>query len=390
MSSLALAGAALVLISVAFCVVCVWLLVAHIQREATPLPDAPALPALSIIKPLAGMEESLEENLTSFFQQDYAGPIEVVFCSLDAADPALRVAEVVAGRFPHVAARFIHSTSTALNPKIANLAPALPACSYDQVLFSDANVCVAPDYLTRMTAEMLATGASVLSNLVIGVGEESAGAAFENGQLTTFVASAICFALYAGRTTCVIGKSILLNRRELAGLGGIEQFSSFLCEDFLLGQLYARAGKKVVLSRTTVVFNRNRHTTIGDFFNRHVRWLRMTATIKPLAVPAQSLAYPLVFAFATIWVWPSHSWAIAAFLLLAIAKAGCDNALARRMRGKPIKFRYLILAPLREFMMIGAILYAIAVPRVRWRNRYFWLYRNSEIQRTALVGERGK
>jgi ceramide glucosyltransferase len=386
MSSLALAGAALVLMSVAFCTVCVYLLLTHIHPDASLRRHTLTLPPISIIKPLAGIEEALQDNLTSFFVQDYAAPVELIFCSLDPSDPAMRVADAVAQRFPNIATRFIVSTSAALNPKIANLTPAIKECSYDKILLSDANVCISPNYLTRMVEESLSTGASVVSNLVVGVGEASVGAAFENGQLTTFVASALCFALRVGRTTCVIGKSILLDRRELNELGGIERFSNFLCEDFLLGQSYVQAGKRVVLSRSTVVFNRNQGTTVGAFFNRHVRWLRMTATIKPLALPAQALGYPLVFALGTALVWPAHGWAIAMFLLLAVAKAWCDNALARRMRGMPMRFAYLVLSPMREFIMFAAILYAMAVPRVRWRNRYFWLYRNSEIHHTASSG----
>jgi len=371
--------------SAAFFSLCVCLLLVHVRRNATRPPETLAFPPISIIKPLAGLEEALEEDLTTFFQQDYAAPIELIFCSQDPGDPAMKLAETVAARFPNVAARFVTSASTALNPKIANLIPALQEASWDQVLLSDANVCVSTDYLTRMVTERISTGASLVSNLVIGIGEESIGATFENGQLTTFVASAVCFALHVGRTTCVIGKSILLNRRELEELGGLEQLSSFLCEDFLMGQLYAQAGKRVVLSTTSVVFNRNRKTTVGAFLSRHVRWLRMTATIRLWTLPAQMMAYPLVWALATALIWPSHGWAIAGFCLLAAAKAGCDTLLARRMRGASIPLRYLIFSPLREFLMFGAILYALAVPRVRWRNRYFWLYRNSEIERTAPV-----
>ena len=48
--------------------------------------DAPA----TMMKPLCGLEPGLEENLTSFFLQDYP-KFEILFGTRDASDPALDV-----------------------------------------------------------------------------------------------------------------------------------------------------------------------------------------------------------------------------------------------------------------------------------------------------------
>src|SRR5450432_2810348 len=46
------------------------------------------LPPVTILKPVHGMEERLEENLESFFRQDYPD-FEIIIGARDAEDPAI-------------------------------------------------------------------------------------------------------------------------------------------------------------------------------------------------------------------------------------------------------------------------------------------------------------
>ena len=46
------------------------------------------LPSVTILKPIAGNEPGLYENLASFCEQDYDAPFEVIFCLHDTGDSA--------------------------------------------------------------------------------------------------------------------------------------------------------------------------------------------------------------------------------------------------------------------------------------------------------------
>src|SRR5258705_2892305 len=61
------------------------------QTETLAVPRS-LLPAVSILKPIHGMEEKLEDNLASFFQQDYP-EFEVIFGARDAENAALKIVE---------------------------------------------------------------------------------------------------------------------------------------------------------------------------------------------------------------------------------------------------------------------------------------------------------
>src|SRR5262245_32310930 len=90
-----------------------WLLgigatIRHTTRPPFSVP-ADRLPPISVLKPIKGAEEGLEENLRSFYRQDYPGDREVVFATTEPDDAALPIARKIAAEFPEVPTRFVHS-----------------------------------------------------------------------------------------------------------------------------------------------------------------------------------------------------------------------------------------------------------------------------------------
>ena len=64
----------------------------------------------------------------------------------------------------------------------------------------------------------------------------------------------------------------------------------------------------------------------------------------------------------------------------ASAASAKPKVMVKWMRGVPMRPSYLLLSPVREFLMFAAILYAAVVPGVRWRNRYYRLGWKSRIK----------
>ena len=72
---------------------------ARVQSRAVASVDATVLPMVSIFKPLHGAEPRLEQNLESFFLQDYPA-FEIVFGCRNSSDAALAVVERLRARHP--------------------------------------------------------------------------------------------------------------------------------------------------------------------------------------------------------------------------------------------------------------------------------------------------
>jgi ceramide glucosyltransferase len=333
-----------------------------------PIAAIDSLPPVSILKPLKGDEDRLAENLRSFFAQEYPGGFEIVFATTEPDDAALPVARRVAAEFPHVPVRFAHSDAQfGLNPKVCNLHGAMRAASHDLVLQSDANVRARPDYLQRVVSELLAKKASLLSSIVVGVEESSLGGAMENLQLTGMIAPSVCFALYYFRTTCVIGKSMLLRRSELAEMGGLEGVKDLLAEDFMLGRAFELAGRTVILS-TTVAENVNTDPSIERFMARHTRWLKMRAVIHVPAFIADLLANPVGLSVFAICISGFDPQIALMALPLVVAKFALDLWVVRRTRGEPMPMRYLWVAPLKDLLLFAVWPYAALSRSIEWRG----------------------
>ena len=362
-SFLALAGLAF-----AFYLVALWATRRHLREEPSVAP-ADTLPPVSLLKPLKGLEDALEENLESFFLQDYPAGFEIVFATTEDDDPAIGIAKRVAARHPQVPVRFVLSDDAfGLNPKVSNLAGAVEAARYDLIHQSDANVRVPASYLRRIVGELVAAEASVLTSVVVGVGEERPGAAMENLQLSAFIAPAMCLALRVADITCVCGKSMLLYRSELNDeLGGLVSVRNVLCEDFVLGERYKSLGKKVLLSPTPV-FNVNSDCGVERFVNRHGRWLKMRVTLHLPGFVADLLSNPVALSVLGVLASGFEPTVMVAAAALILAKGLADQVALRLVR-TPMKWRYALLSPIKDLLLLPLWVNAVFGRTVVWRGR---------------------
>ncbi|HKF58465.1 MAG TPA: ceramide glucosyltransferase, partial [Blastocatellia bacterium] len=89
--------------SLIYCSLAVW---AAWKYLAVKSPTPITLPAISILKPLSGLDDGLAENLRSFFDQDYPD-FEIIFAIRGADDPAAEVARAAMAEFHSVPSRLL-------------------------------------------------------------------------------------------------------------------------------------------------------------------------------------------------------------------------------------------------------------------------------------------
>jgi ceramide glucosyltransferase len=328
-------------------------------------------PPITVLKPVKGEEPGLYENLASLATQDYPS-YEILVAAEDARDPALEVARQVQDDFPDVRIG-VHAGARplGLNPKVNLLSALFDRARHDTVLISDSNVRVDPRYLRELAAEMSDPAVGLVTNIVVGEGS-GLGALLEALHLNSFVAAATSIARVAVGRACVIGKSMLLRRSELARLGGLRAVRNVLAEDFLIGRMYELAGYRVALSPYLVKCV-NDGWTVERFLNRHLRWAQMRRRIAPAAYLGELLLNPV------LWITLATALLCATGpapdpRLLAIAAAGIavkcasDSLVCRRLRGKLPRFGEILLMPLKD-LAVGAIwLIAFFRRRVSWRG----------------------
>jgi ceramide glucosyltransferase len=334
------------------------------RRRTRQLTDC--VPPVSVLKPLCGSDPGLYQNLASFFRQDHPN-FELVFGVVDDDDPALDVVHELAREYPGVRCQIVvHSGQGALNPKVDNLLGMLPRAKHDLVLVSDSNVRAPAHYVRELATLYVTERPGLVTNLFAGVGEDSLGAALENVQLSGFCAAGIALPTLLGDAV-LVGKSALFSRRRLERLGGLRRLSDVLAEDFVMGKTFHRAGGRIVVA-PTVLENVTHTMTVKAMLARHLRWSMMRFRLNPLAAMLEPVASPLAL-LPLAWVLLGP-WAIAwAALMLAARDLGGWLVL----RGKARWYLPIVLAPLREVLVLGVWCLAPLKQRVSWRGKSFRL-----------------
>ena len=351
----------------------------RVTRRPRHLPDH--TPPVTILKPLKGVDEGLEENLRSFFRLDYPA-YQLIFGVADADDPAIPVVERLMDEFPdHDATLVVGTPVFGLNPKVENLAAMIRYRKHEVILISDSNVRVRPAYLRETACYLADPSVGLVSNVFAGVGETHLGAAMENLQLNGFIAGGVAAAAATG-VTCVVGKSMLMPYRVLEAIGGLASVRNLLAEDQAIGVKVRKAGYSVRLSHH-VIDNVNVCRDLRWFLNRHSRWYKIRYR---MALPA-FLLEPTANLGVVGLVWAlSDDSGIAWGGLLLLAGLGVvrDAVQTFWLRGSFPRLRHLALSPVKDLVLLGVWLDALLSRRVHWRGHRFLIGRFTRLRATRV------
>jgi ceramide glucosyltransferase len=356
---LAVAGAGLAML---------WIEGRALRRQldrSVPVPRDGA--AISVLKPLRGVDDDLEANLASFAAQDWPAR-EVLLGLHDPSDPAAPVAHAAAARWPEHFRVVMEGESLGMNPKVSQLASLVAAARQDLLVISDSNVRVGPGYLSEIAARLEDPEVGLVTHLIAGVGERSEGALLENLHLAGGVATGIAAAKAMAGRDIVMGKSMALRRADLDAMGGLDPVKDLLAEDFVIGQMVPRLlGKRVELASRPVQ-NVVQVRTAVQFFHRARRWAVLQhALVGPWLYAAQVIHNPVLFATLALVVAPG-SWTAAAWLTVAGVRALLDGAAGAALRPGGFHTLQLLRVPAKDLLLGLAWMEGFFRRTVNWRG----------------------
>jgi ceramide glucosyltransferase len=353
----------------------------YAAARARPVPMELPEPApwVSILKPVAGRDDGLAENLASFTALDYpAFELLLGVASLD--DPAVPTLRAFLAAHPGFPARLIVTTparGAVRNPKVAQLISLAEEAKGAILVVSDANVRVPRGYLRSLVAALSRPGVGLVSSVVVGAGERTLAAAIDSAQLGAYVAPSVAAAHALGVWPITVGKSMAMWRRDLAAVGGFESVSGVLAEDDVLGRRFQAAGRGVDLCLAPVE-NRNAELSWRAMIDRHARWAMLRRTLTPAGFAFELLLSPPLVALAVALLAPSR---LALTLFAAALSLSCAGAfLAHLPTGLARAFRLAALEPLRIAAMTLCWGLGWVRRRVSWRGHAFVLGPGSSLE----------
>jgi ceramide glucosyltransferase len=252
-----------------------------------------ALPPVTIVRPLRGIEAFSRETAISGLELDYPAYV-TIFAVADADDPVIPLIEELIGRYGADRARLITGdVPVSANPKLNNCVKGWEAAKTDWVILADSNVLMPKDYVQRMLASWRDDTGLVCSTPA-GSRPACFGAEVECAYLNPFQAR-WQYAAEALGMGFAQGKSMLWNKPFLDAHGGIAVLGAEIAEDAAATKLVRRAGKHVHLVGQPFEQPLGARR-LRDVVQRQFRWARLRrVTFLPFFLP-EIFAGPLVAA----------------------------------------------------------------------------------------------
>ena len=338
-------------------------------RKPAPESVPSNFPPISILKPLKGLEDNLFDNLESFCLQDYP-EYEIIFCLQDENDPAYKVAKKVKEKFADKPISIVvERCNRGLNPKVNNLFSAYRYSNHATFLISDSNVKVDTHYLGRIAPSLDNPEVGLVCNLIRGVGGRTLGSIFENLHLNSFILGNICLLDRYFNLPCVIGKSMLMRKKDFEAIGGLGSVKDVLAEDHFIGEKIRERKQRVVISNY-LVNNVNEYWGLQKFINRHVRWGKMRWKIGGIRYVSELAINPVFISILSVFLYGLTWETLSLFIIACAVKMSGDFYLGRRI-GAPLHPLSYLLSPIKD-LLIGLIWFVPFMDdTVIWRgNRY--------------------
>jgi ceramide glucosyltransferase len=348
------------------------------RRDALP----PEFPGVSLLKPLHGMEPHLRENLESFFQQDYPGAWEILFCARSADDPGLALAREISAAYPEVKCRILTSGEPPwTNAKVWSLEAMLPHAQHDILLISDSDVEVQSHYLREVAPPFADEEVGMVTCLYRGVPVDGLWSRLEALGMSVEMTAGVLIANMMEGMKFALGPTMLIRKDVLKRIGGFAALADYCSDDFLLGNWTAAAGKRVVLSRH-VIHHIVLHHTWASSWAHQVRWMKSTRFSRPkghfgtgltFAMPygALGLAAGLLVGSQPLgWALFGWAWVNRMILCFMVGGMAVDDARARR---------YCWLYPLRDVLGFCFWVASYSSSVIDWRGQKYRLIKDGKM-----------
>jgi ceramide glucosyltransferase len=263
-------------------------------RLTVPNTASESLPPVSIFKPVHGMEERLEQNLESFFQQDYPD-YEIIIGARSKDDPAIVLAEQLGQRYLNVKSRIVASGPPEWpNAKVFTLDKMIRQSPNDYFVISDSDVRVGRDFLRNVIPPLFNRKLGLVSCLYRGDPSADFWSSLEALGMSVEMPSGVVVADMLEGIRFALGPAVAFRRDALDAIGGIASTADYYSDDYVLGNKIWAAGYKVIFSHYFihhVLTGRPWIRTLGD----QLRWMKSTRHSRPWGHIGTGLTFAMPF-----------------------------------------------------------------------------------------------
>ncbi|HKQ39541.1 MAG TPA: glycosyltransferase [Verrucomicrobiae bacterium] len=334
--------------------------------------SATTFPPITVLKPLKGCDAETEACLRTWLEQDYPGPVQILFGVNAENDPAVTLVRTRLKSDVLVCPKGLGP-----NAKVSTLAQLEPLIYYDLIIVSDADVAVPKDFLRQIAAFFEAQHPSLASCLYKLSGAANFAMRMEAFMVNSDFWSQVLQSIALKPMKFALGAAMIVTREALGKLGGFGAIVDYLADDFQLGY---RVQGKVALC-PAVVECRSSPMTWGEMWTHQIRWARTIRVCQPAPFFFSIVSNPTIWPIA--WAAASGAWIPICGILALRGIAGA--VLERKLSGR-FHVSSICLAPISDCLRSIFWVLAFAGNRIRWGGRTFRVSRGGKLRAETTGG----
>ena len=353
-----------------------------------PMPVASELLPVTLLKPLKGIDSNTRDCLRSWFTQEYAAPLQMLFAVKEQDDPAFDLVKELLEQFPDRQAKLLVCPKTvAANPKVSTLMQLEDLIEGEVVVISDADVKIAPDYLAQAITLLKQTEVGMVTSFHRAANPKTWPMWIEAVAMNCDFWSRVCQSNSLRQMKFALGAVMMLRRGTLREIGGFPELADFIADDNRLGLLVHRLGKRVALTNV-VVDCYSDPTTLKKVWDRQLRWARTIRACEPLpyffSILANASLWLLLALIATMGAPISSS--VRAFSVATLLLLLTVNCQMTRINGQRLGCRFpgfIATIPMiltKDAMGLGCWILAFLGGEIEWRGRRYQILRGGRLR----------
>lgn len=343
--------------------------------------DAAYAPDVTLLKPLKGCDSETEGCLRSWFQQEYAGPLQILFGVASARDPVCEVVRQLMAEFPGADAELVICPQPlGPNAKASTLAQLETRAKHGVLVISDADVLAPPDLVANLVAPLKRREAGLV-NCFYRLGNAGTPAMqWEAVAVNADFWSQVLQAQALKPLDFALGAVMAAPRPVLEEIGGFGPLCEYLADDYQLGRRIAAIGRQIVLC-PVVVECRSDPMDWPDVWTHQLRWARTIRACKPgpffLSILSNGTVWPLLWLAVDPAILPAS--AAALFLAVRILSAESNQ---RRLTGRGTGLWGPLMVLLKDMGGFAIWVLAFVGSEIVWRGQRFRMRQDGRLAET--------
>ena len=355
---------------------CTW--VFFKKNRPTKTDPEKAFPPVSIIKPVAEVEEGTLENFLSFCDQDYPD-YEIIFSLSQKDERVILLLENLTKRFPEREIQWVIADHNGgPNYKVGKLVRALQEAKNEILVISDGDMRVKPNYLRQIVPLWLQEKVGLVTCLYRGTYVQNIFSALQSLSVQTdFIPNVLLDHQLEG-ISYAFGATILTSKEILTSLGGLETLREYLADDYQIGNRIHQKGYVINLS-PYLVDHIGYTKNLREHLLHHLRWAITLRICRPVGYFASIITHSVSLGAVFLILEGFSSTATVLFLFILGVRLLSFSYLNKRMIRNPELTRYFWLIPFNDLLNTILWFLSLLTNTVYWRGRRFRVLRGGRI-----------